>query len=312
MKKEVFEFFYGSAGVRIPYYTIEGARPWPTLVLSGWMHGDEINGIAIMRQLIHQFSTEAFEMNLTGTIIIIPVLNPTGYELTQRYVAIDGLDPNRSFGYERKKSRSHYWACALVEKFYIHADYAIDFHDAGWRSVLLPHARVHLCENDTCHYCTHEMAKYFDTEFIMERKGHKHMLAVHMYETYNKPVLTVEIGGEQTINQDGYAIAYHWVNNILSYYWMIKEEPVITHPVQINIAKRVMEWSPYAWEIYFEKSLGAYLVAWDHIGTLFNSLTWDQKNIIAKVSGHLFSLRWTNQITKGEIMYSILRDDAAE
>jgi predicted deacylase len=67
-------------------------EPGPVLLLMGGLHGDEINGIEIVRRIIEQ----GLHVPETGSIICIPILNIYGFINFSRYVP-DGKDVNRSF-----------------------------------------------------------------------------------------------------------------------------------------------------------------------------------------------------------------------
>ena len=67
-------------------------KPGPVLLLTGGLHGDEINGIEIIRRIIQR----GWHKPTSGTIICIPIINIYGFIHFSRYVP-DGKDVNRSF-----------------------------------------------------------------------------------------------------------------------------------------------------------------------------------------------------------------------
>ena len=69
-------------------------KPGPTILFSAGMHGDEINGVEIVRNIDHLLTNE---YQLTkGKIILLPIINPFGFINFSRYLP-DGKDLNRSF-----------------------------------------------------------------------------------------------------------------------------------------------------------------------------------------------------------------------
>ena len=88
---------YTHSSVAMPVHVINGRRPGPCLFVSAAIHGDEINGVEIIRRLL---GTRALN-RLAGTLIAVPVVNVYGFVLRTRYLP-DRRDLNRFFpGSER-------------------------------------------------------------------------------------------------------------------------------------------------------------------------------------------------------------------
>ncbi|MGZ3942689.1 MAG: succinylglutamate desuccinylase/aspartoacylase family protein, partial [Bacteroidia bacterium] len=58
--------------IEIPIHVFRSAKPGPTVLISAGMHGDEINGIEVVRKIITRKETQNL---LRGTIIAIPIMN---------------------------------------------------------------------------------------------------------------------------------------------------------------------------------------------------------------------------------------------
>ena len=79
--------------VRIPVTIINGEAEGPTVFLSAAIHGDELNGIEVVREVAHEWSHD----NVCGTLVWLPVLNVPGFITQQRYLPIYDRDLNRAF-----------------------------------------------------------------------------------------------------------------------------------------------------------------------------------------------------------------------
>src|SRR3954471_890994 len=79
--------------IEIPVYVFRSENPGPTLLLLAGMHGDEINGIEIVRRLI---TRDDVKKPLCGSIIAIPVINIISFLYGSRELP-DGRDLNRCF-----------------------------------------------------------------------------------------------------------------------------------------------------------------------------------------------------------------------
>ncbi|MEW5677446.1 succinylglutamate desuccinylase/aspartoacylase family protein [Flavobacterium enshiense] len=112
--------------LKIPIIVERAKLPGPTVLLSAGLHGDEINGIEIVRQLI----VKKINKPKTGTIICIPIINVFGF-VNQTREFPDGRDLNRVFPGSKNGSLASRFAYYLLKEVIPHVDYAIDFHAGG-------------------------------------------------------------------------------------------------------------------------------------------------------------------------------------
>lgn len=307
MQPQIFHFHHQNIGIDIPYYEFIGKKPWPHIIISAWMHGDEINWISIVRKFLSSCIESNIQDRISWKITIIPLLNPTGFHAMSRYVTIDGKDPNRSFGFtdDQFKTYTNYRCDAMVEKFWSNCDYAIDIHDAGWRWILIPHPRIHICESSICNNCTHEMAKYLDTKISFERKWWKNMLARYMQEKYEIPLLTVESWWWQVIYDVFHPQILKWINNILIKYWFIEWEVQLLSK-QIYVKNRIYYRSQQWAELEIHVNLLDSVYTWDRLFTLHFWATWKSEIVIAKENWTVFSISNSNQVSEWRICMSTI------
>jgi predicted deacylase len=83
---------FTSTKIEIPIIIERASIPGPTILITAGIHGDEINGVEIVRQLI----ARKINKPKKGTIICIPILNVFGF-LNMDRAFPDGRDLNRSF-----------------------------------------------------------------------------------------------------------------------------------------------------------------------------------------------------------------------
>ncbi len=98
----------------------------PILLLMGGLHGDEINGVEIIRRIMER----KLNVPSIGTVICIPILNIFGFIHFSRYVP-DGKDVNRSFPGNKNGSLASRVASYLMKNIIPIIDYGIDFHTGG-------------------------------------------------------------------------------------------------------------------------------------------------------------------------------------
>ena len=76
----------------LPVVVLNGREPGPTVWLSAALHGDELNGMEIIRLVLERLEP----VRLHGAVIAVPVVNVFGFEEQDRYLP-DRRDLNRSF-----------------------------------------------------------------------------------------------------------------------------------------------------------------------------------------------------------------------
>ena len=128
---------FGGDDVEIPVTAIRGARPGPTLALTASIHGDEIIGVPILLKLRETLKPE----ELAGMVLMLPVVNPFGFQRDTRYLP-DRRDLNRFFPGNERGSLANRIAHRVFHTFVMPSDYLIDFHTAASGRGNAPHVRA--------------------------------------------------------------------------------------------------------------------------------------------------------------------------
>lgn len=306
MKRKEIIFNHQEHSVVLPYYEYEGAVWWKHIVISGGMHGNEINGVMMCHHIREYINTHITSDQLVGKITLIPVLNTLWFQAMERYVPIDSKDLNRSFGKIENKTYSEYYADFLVEHFFRHADHAIDIHDAGGRTVLIPHTRIHSCDENECNLVIHNMAKWFDSKIVMEREWDPNMLAVYGNDVLHTPIMTIEIWGNQMLYDQCYADALRGIVNILQWLDYIAWTPILHNTIQHHLSTRVQH-KTHCWGVlHLDVKLSQDIQQGEVLGSIYYPLLDQKDTIIAQQDGFVFSMRSSEQIPKDTDMISII------
>jgi predicted deacylase len=130
---------YTHTPVLLSVRVLRGRRDGPTLFVSAAVHGDEINGVEIIRRLLRASALEG----LRGTLIAVPVVNVYGFVRMSRYLP-DRRDLNRCFPGSEKGSLAARLAKTLVDEIVANADYGIDLHTGAVHRENLPQIRASL------------------------------------------------------------------------------------------------------------------------------------------------------------------------
>lgn len=170
--------------IDLPIYVFRAKAEGPTLLLSAGLHGDEINGIEVIRRLIRDESIHPS----AGTVIAIPIVNIYAFVYNSRNFP-DNKDMNRSFPGSEKGSLAKYLAFILERQVLPHVDCAVDFHTGGTGKMNYPHIRCDCSVERNL-----ELAQAFSPPFIVNSKPPDHSFRKSA-TVMGKCMLTFE-GGE--------------------------------------------------------------------------------------------------------------------
>lgn len=123
--------------LKIPIIVERSKLAGPTVLFTACLHGDEINGTEIVRQLIVQ----KINKPKRGTVICIPIINIFGFINKTREFP-DGRDLNRVFPGSKTGSLASRFAYYILKDIIPHVDYAIDFHAGGASRFNAPQIRI--------------------------------------------------------------------------------------------------------------------------------------------------------------------------
>ena len=135
---------YTDTDICIPVHVRRSKKPGPTVFVSAAVHGDELNGIEIIRRLIQLKSLKIS----SGTLILVPMLNVYGVLNQSRYMP-DRRDLNRCFPGSAKGSLAGRVADIFLEEIVKHCDYGIDLHTGAIHRSNLPQIRANLNDPET-------------------------------------------------------------------------------------------------------------------------------------------------------------------
>ena len=125
--------------INMPVEVIHGRRPGPVLFVCGAIHGDEINGVEIVRRLMRLSGIKG----LRGTLIAVPIVNVFGFLNNSRYLP-DRRDLNRSFPGRTSGSLAGRLADLFMREIVSKSTHGIDLHTAAIHRDNYPQIRADL------------------------------------------------------------------------------------------------------------------------------------------------------------------------
>ncbi len=212
--------------IEIPIYVFNGKEEGPTILLQAGLHGDEVNGIELVRKMLakNQFNIKK------GCVIVVPLLNVFGFLHFSRDV--HGKDVNRSFPGSKRGSLASRIAYVLMREIVNNIDFGIDIHTGANQRSNYPQIRYTPDNKEGKKLADIFNAPYqFASKLIpksFRKEGHKHNIPIIVYE-----------GGE-ALRLDKFSIkkGIEGILNILEHFEMIDKREEKLETITIELSQR--------------------------------------------------------------------------
>lgn len=218
---------YTNNEMTLPVHVVHGRQSGPVLFVCAAVHGDEINGVEIIRRLLRSRSIQ----NLRGTLLAIPVVNPFGFIQRSRYMP-DRRDLNRSFPGTARGSLAGRLAHLFMTEIAERSDFGVDLHTGSNFRSNLPQIRASLDDPRTL-----EMASSFGTPIVVPSELRDGSLREAVAEL-GKPVLVYEGGEALYFNEKAIRTGLQGVVRLMRHTGMLAadhkarpREPIITNRI---------------------------------------------------------------------------------
>ena len=215
LRYPVSETYLGDS-VRIPVTIINGPCSGPTVFLSAASHGDELNGIEVVREVAQKWDHD----DVCGTIVCLPVLNVQGFTAQERYLPVYDRDLNRAFPGRQNSTSSNRIAYKIYHNFIEPCDFGLDFHTSTRGRTNMFHVRADMDDEEVA-----RLARAFGTSLIMATEGSSGTLR---REATNDgiPTITLEMGEAHRFERELIDHALAGVRSVFAEYGIYPQETV--------------------------------------------------------------------------------------
>ena len=189
---------------KLPIRVIRGKEDGPTIFISAAIHGDELNGIEIIRR----FRNLKILNKLRGNIILVPIVNIYGVMNLSRYLP-DRRDLNRYFPGTSEGSLTSRIAKIFFDEIVLKCDLGIDLHTASIHKSNLPQIRTNIDDENTF-----RLAKAFEAPVVLHselRDGSLRSVA----QEKGVPILLYEAGEALRFDEQSIKIGVKGIVNVL-------------------------------------------------------------------------------------------------
>ena len=215
LRYTVTETYLGDP-VRMPVTVVNGERPGPTAFLSAAAHGDELNGVEVVREVAHEWNLA----DLCGTLVCMPVLNVPGFIAQQRYLPIYDRDLNRSFPGDPDSTSAKRMAHSIFHNFIEPCDFGLDFHTSTRGRTNMLHVRADMGNTRVA-----RLARAFGSNVIIDKEGPEGTLRRAAKDT-DTPSITIEMGEAHRFQREFIDPALDGVRSVLAEFGMLESATV--------------------------------------------------------------------------------------
>ncbi len=198
-------------GLSMPVCVIHGSKPGPKLWINAAIHGDEINGVEVIRRLIATVKPRS----LAGTLVAVPIVNVFGF-ISQERTLPDNRDLNRSFPGSSRGSMAGRIADIFLSEIVSRCDYGIDMHTGANHRYNLPQIRADFKADPNAR----PLAEAFGSQLLLQadiRDGSLRDAATQI----GKTVLLYEAGEPSRFNRSAVEIGVAGTQRVMAHLGMI-------------------------------------------------------------------------------------------
>ncbi len=221
---------YGSSAdgsvLASPVCLVIGREVGPRLYIQAAVHGNELNGIESLRRVL----IELDPLRLRGALIVVPVVNSSGFVQDARRNQFDREDMNRVWPGKASGQASQQATLALYQEAVSQADYIIDLHTAGAGTLL----HVVYGQGDPA---SRALAVAFGLEILLEEPVNDDWKQARFAGKLRNvaaakgiPSITPELGGVSTFEESSIMAGVRGLHNVMKHLGMLEGEQ--EHPKQ--------------------------------------------------------------------------------
>ncbi|MBY5959890.1 succinylglutamate desuccinylase/aspartoacylase family protein [Membranicola marinus] len=281
-------------GVYVKSHIFRSQKPGPTMLVLAGMHGDEINGIEIVRQAIF---SGLFDDLIAGTVIAIPVLNIYGFMNFSRYVP-DGKDVNRSFPGSANGSLASRVAHMMTKKILPLVDFGIDFHTGGDSRFNYPQVRYTIRSE-----ASRELATIFNAPVLLEKSTIAKTLRA---EARSRKIPVIVYEGGESLRLDGHSIevGLDGIKQILQAKSML--DPGFAYGARFHDFKRSTWIRAHQSGIFvWSEGSGRPVKKGDILGSIYNPNGTEKTTVVAHKPGFLIAHNNIPVVNIGDALFNL-------
>ncbi len=280
------ELFEG-VPVSTPVLVVNGGSPGPTLCLTAAVHGDELNGIEMVRRVLHEIEPD----KLSGAVIGVPIVNVQGFRRGSRYLP-DRRDLNRYFPGNPNGSAAARIAHAFFNDVIMHCDALVDLHTGSFERANLPQIRADLRNPDVV-----TLTQGFGSMVVLHSKPTVGTLR-HAATNAGIPAVTVEAGGPSQLELAEVKHGVKGVETLLTTLGMVKKIRFWGDPEPVYYRSSWVR-ADNGGILLADVSLGSTVRKGDLLGTITDPMSNARTELYSPYSGRIIGMARNQVVMPG-------------
>ncbi len=284
-----------------PIIVVHGAKPGLVLCLIAGVHGDEINGIEIVRQIAHDIDPT----RLSGTIVAAPIVNVFGYSRGSRYLP-DRRDLNRHFPGSRFGSIASRMAHGFFDQIVRRCDSLIDFHTGSFQRSNLPQVRADLTTPEAL-----EFTRGFGETLVLHSPGRRGMLR-NSAMAEGIPAVTFEVGSPQRLELEHIEPAVVSMQRLMQHLEMIERDDKKNAEPQPTFFESRWVRTNAGGLLISEVKLGDRVSEGKRLGRVIDPVSNLERDVLAPFPGRVLGMALNQQVLPGYAAFHLGKETSEQ
>ena len=287
---------YAGGDVHLPVRVVHGRTEGPCLFVCAAVHGDEINGVEIIRRLLARRELR----RLSGTLIAVPIVNVFGFAQQSRYLP-DRRDLNRSFPGSATGSLAARLAHVFMTEVVAKATHGIDLHTASNHRANLPQVRGCLDDPET-----EKLARAFGVPVILNANLRDGSLRQEVLER-GVPMLVYEAGEALRFEEKPIRAGVRGILRVMRSLEMLPASRHASRPPPEPFLARGSYWvrSPASGILRVHSQLGDRVKADEELGVVSDPLGEDASPLLAPRAGVVIGMTQLPLANEGDALFHV-------
>lgn len=292
---------YTHTQITMPVHVIRGKKDGPRLFICAAIHGDEINGVEIIRRLLNHKALK----KISGTLLAVPIVNVYGMIHRSRYLP-DRRDLNRSFPGSETGSLAARLAYLFMHEIVLQCTHGIDIHTGSQHRVNFPQIRANLDDEET-----ERLARVFGVPVLLNstmRDGSMRQSAADE----GIPMLLYEAGEALRFDEVSIRAGLEGIVNVMRALGMLPPLARKTKKTAEPFVARSSSWvrAPQSGMLRTLVALGAHVSSGQLLGIVNDPFGEKEHEVVAQSSGVIIGRMNLPLVNEGDALFHIARFSA--
>lgn len=279
--------------VETPILVVNGANDGPTLCLTAAVHGDELNGIEMVRRVMYDLDPH----KLHGMIIGVPIVNLLGFSRNSRYLP-DRRDLNRYFPGNEYGSVASRIAHAFFNDIVRHCDKLVDLHTGSFYRTNIPQLRADMNNPQVASF-----VELFGDIPVLNSRGNSRSLRAAAVRA-GIPTVTLEAGEPMRMQREMVKVGVKAINTLMAKSGMYSKLGLWVNPAPAFYDSAWVR-ANASGILFSRMELGDEVEEGDILGAVNNPISNEQIDIISPHTGRILGMALDQFVMPGFAVYHI-------